>query len=407
MNNLDEILRRVLTSQEESVYAFRRRSLDRRILEQVKEAESMGRKRKMHISAAVAAVALMTAVSVTAVAAWQYKSAADVAEGVGDRELAENFEQSLAESAKDGGTEAGETDAVGESQSLGGYEVSFLGMVSGEGLSEYEKKSGGQVVLDRTYCAVAIRKSDGTAMKGGGSSFFISPLVAGLDPVWYNAASFGGGYSEFIEDGVLYRLLECDNVTCFADRELYLCVTDTTFFEKSLYHYDEVSGEIARNEEYDGLNALFQLEVDSSLADAEKADALIAAVEGRGEDNTEIEVPEEAGKAMNWAEKITPENIEQYCKRLEDTVQVIEPDEKGYITWKSKRPEQDGEYDDDDEGSWMSVDFLFEDGEPGMRIIGYGSSEDGMEDLLIETLTLNEDGTLTVAYWAPKEGSKY
>lgn len=414
MNDMDELLKRVLTSEEKPGYAFRRRSLERKIMEQVKETESMGQKKKMRISAAIAAAAMMAAVSVTAVAAWQYRSAADVAEEVGDGKLAGYFEEQIGNSADSeaGAAEAekeGEQPSVGESQRFGGYEVTFLGMVSGEGLSEYARRSGEEVLRDRTYCVVAIRKEDGTAMEPGEGSFFVSPLISGLDPIWYNAASFGGNFSEFVEGGVLYRLVECDNVTCFADRELYLCVTDTLFYDKALYSYDQESGRLTRNEAYQGLNALFGLEVDASLADEEKARQLIAAVDASMEENTqetETEIPQAARETEEWMKQITPQNIEQFCVQLDNTVQVMTPDQEGYVTWESRLLNEAVSETDECGGGKIAPELFFEDG-PGMVIYMYSSSEKGMEELKIQTLTLNEDGTVTFAVWVPREGNKY
>lgn len=409
MNDMDELIKRVLTSKEEPGCAFRRRGLERKIMEQVKEEESMGQKKRMRISAAVAAAAMMVAVSVTAVAAWQYRSAADVAEEAGDGKLAGHFEEQPGGAAdmENGGQQL-PVPAEG-SQRLGGYEVAFLGMVSGEDLSEYERRSGGEVLSDRTYCVVAIRREDGTAMEPGGGSFFVSPLISGLDPVWYNVASFGGNYSEFAEDGVLYRLVECDNITCFADRELYLCVTDTLFYDKALYDYDQESGKVSRNEGYQGLNALFGLKVDASLADGEKAGKLVAAVDARMEENaqeTGSETPQAGREAAEWMKQVTPDNIEQFCVQLENTVQVMAPDQEGWITWESRLLNKAVPENGECGGGKIEVEPFFEDG-PGMVIYMYSCSEKGMEEMKIQTLTLNEDGTVTFAVWVPREGSRY
>ncbi len=59
----------------------------------------------------------------------------------------------------------------------------------------------------------------------------------------------------------LYQLLECNNVENLAD-ELYICVIDSMFYNARAYQYDEVTGEISRNEEYEGLNALFVLPIE-------------------------------------------------------------------------------------------------------------------------------------------------
>lgn len=70
-----------------------------------------------------------------------------------------------------------------------------------------------------------------------------------------------GAYGEMGEDGILYRLLECNNVENLAD-ELYICVSDGVFYNARAYQYDETTGEISRNEAYEGLNALFVLSME-------------------------------------------------------------------------------------------------------------------------------------------------
>ncbi len=35
-----------------------------------------------------------------------------------------------------------------------------------------------------------------------------SPLIKGQNPSFFNAVTMSGGYSEFVQDGVLYRKLE-------------------------------------------------------------------------------------------------------------------------------------------------------------------------------------------------------
>ena len=125
----------------------------------------------------------------------------------------------------------------------------------------------------------AIEYADGTPMPDTSEdayadlSFFVSPLIKGYDPDWYNMASMNGAYTEFTENGVLYRLTECDNVEIFADHEIYLCVCDGSFYNRQAYRYDEASGEISRNESYDGLNILFSLPIDPAKADPKAAAA--------------------------------------------------------------------------------------------------------------------------------------
>lgn len=401
-NDLDELLKRVLTPKEEAGDI-----LNRKILEHIKETGNMRQKKYRRASAAVIAAAFTVVFSITAVAAWQYKSAADIADKLGDDELVKNFREQYG--AADESTEnSGNMSIVGESQSYGGYKVTVLGILSGEELSEFKRMSNGVVRSDRTYCAVAIEREDGAAVDAEREEFFVSPLIGGLNPSFYNAMSLFGNYSEFVEDGILYRLLECDNIEYFADHELYLCVTDTWFYDNRLYNYNEDNGSISRNTEYQGLNALFDLEIDSALADPVKAQALIDEIDSPSEvDDLEIEFPEDVNDAMEWAGQLTPETIAQYCVRMENTVQTMTVDEEGYYTiqpWLVNEAVSDSRGGGGGKGN---VSFLFDnDDTPRMLIQGFTCS-DGMEDLVITTLTLNEDGTITFAAWVPKEVSRY
>ena len=95
-------------------------------------------------------------------------------------------------------------------------------------------------------------------------------------------------------------------------------------------------------------------------------------------------------------EKITPENIEQYAVRLEDSVQTFGAGEDN--VWYAYTA-QDG----DELMSYIIRERDFPDGRTGMSDrIAYYSDEGGVESLKILTLTLNEDGTVTAAVYVPK-----
>lgn len=171
---------------------------------------------------------------------------------------------------------------INETQSHGSYRVTLLSIISGETLSAYPRYTDGSIATDRTYAVVAIENTDGVPMPDtseedyGKLEFFISPLIGGYNPAFYNIAGMSGNYTDITEDGILYRLLECDNIEIFADHDLYLCVSGGSFYDTEAYSYDEMTGKISRNTEYEGLNALFDLPVNASKADPEKAAAYIA-----------------------------------------------------------------------------------------------------------------------------------
>ena len=276
-SKLDELLKRALAPNEDAEYW-----LNQKIFIQMEEKQSMARKKNTlrRIPAAMLTAAIVVgATSLTAYATWKYLSAQEATEKAGDITLAEAF---LSEDAI----------SINESQSYGGYRVTLMGMVSGENLSQYYRfdRHSSSFRTDRTYAVVSIENADGTSMPEtsedayGELDLFVSPLIKGLNPSLYNVASMNGNYTELWDNGVLYRLVECDDVEIFADRGLYLCVCDGSFYNKAAYHYDEETGEITRNEDYSGMNALFELPVDEAMADPGKAAEYLAYLGMEGPD---------------------------------------------------------------------------------------------------------------------------
>lgn len=253
---LDELLRHALTPEEQPDFR-----LNREILNQAKEMRYMKRKTMKRLpAAAVVAALVLGAGSLTAFAAWKYLTPENVAQEMNDSQLAEAF---LSEEAV----------LVNETQSYGGYDVTLLGIISGENLSKYRHSDGmtDKTHNDRTYAVVAIARSDGAPVVQEEAEFFVSPLIGGYNPAHYNAASMHGGYTEMVEEGILYRLVECDTVEILADHDLYLCISDGNFYNVQAYCYDRETGAISRNAEYEGLNALFDLRLDAEGADPAKA----------------------------------------------------------------------------------------------------------------------------------------
>ena len=81
-----------------------------------------------------------------------------------------------------------------------------------------------------------------------------------------------GGYSEIVRDGIMYRIIECDNIEMFADKALYLCISNTNFFETAAYSFDEKTGVITSNSSYKGMKLLFDLPLKTNKADKKAAE---------------------------------------------------------------------------------------------------------------------------------------
>lgn len=270
--DMENLLRRALVPGDEpgeqlnqEILRQAQEQLNRRKPSQRGRVEKSGKYYKIGWAAKAAGLLLMLAgASGTVYAAWRLHTAEEVARIGHDRKLASAFHKNAGQQATQ--------DMV---QCYGGYQVTLLGVASGEDISDYPMGSGPEnLQMDRTYAVLAIQREDGAPMTED-DSFFVSPLIQGYDPVEYNAATMRGAATFFEEEGMLYWLVSCSNVEYFADHTIYLCVTDTDFYRKGLYTYDEADGSISRREDYDGLNALFELELDRSKADPVAAQFLL------------------------------------------------------------------------------------------------------------------------------------
>lgn len=386
--NIDELLKQALSPVDEPGAG-----VNERILKRVKEIESMTKKKgkmKSLPMAAAIAVAVFILGSGTAFAAWKYLTPAQVAQKNEMGKLAEAFE-------------GDDAVVINEKQSFEDYTITLLGMTSGKNLSEYAEENG--LEENKTYVVTAIERTDGGQMPDtrdeayGSETFFMSPLIKGLDPNWYNAMTIGGAYQEFVQDGIMYRLIECDNVEIFAGRGLYFCVNAGTFYDQQAYSYDPGTGEITRNEEYDGINALFVLPIDSSKGDEEAAKAYLKQWDRSWESDEDEEIKQSVSdmEVEAFMDKLTSENLDAYAERVEYTIQVLTPDENGNIKYSYEMESGAGG------DGILAISEIFGDKEYGVpKITGYSYEEDGLESLIIDVLTLNEDGTITFVIYVPK-----
>jgi hypothetical protein len=207
-------------------------------------------------------IAVMLLITSTALAARYFLKPGEVAEKIGNHTLSAAFESDTAMN-------------INASKTSGGYIYTLLAVVTGKDLTDTPYYSDG-VSDDSTYAVVAIENTDGTPFTTDyEQTFFASPLVKGQAPWRLNAFFLHGSGSEIIVDGVIYRIAECNNVTMFADRGLYFAVADVMTFDNRTFLFDEVSGEISFNPDYEGASAIFDLPIDKSLADPEKAEIFL------------------------------------------------------------------------------------------------------------------------------------
>ena len=275
--NMDELLRHSLT-QPDGPSDELNQSIKNRI---EKEHVIMNKNIRKLIPIPLLVVFLTLFMSLAAFAAWSLLTPKDVVEKYNDNGLAAAFQSK---------------DAVEINETIlsGGYKITFLGVVSGEGLSDF-KGSAHEINPSRTYAVVAIAKEDGSPMPAtsdpayADKRFFVSPLIKGEQPWLCNIATMKGSYTETVADGIMYRLLECDDIEIFADRGLYLCVSDTTFYSVEAFNYDSETGEVRPNPEFNGVNALFDLPLDISKADPEKAEKYLQEMYSEDDDSSDAE----------------------------------------------------------------------------------------------------------------------
>lgn len=220
-------------------------------LAQEKERKPM---KKMNLKAVLLAAAVVAAMSVTAYAAITL-APRDVAQRAGNEALAAAFE----------GEDA---ITVNETKTVGDYNVTLMGLVSGTGLSRVESLPD-SVDQDKTYAVLAYARTDGADITEDAPDLTVSPLVEGYAPWRLNAWTLGGGVSSFAQEGVLYYLFECDNVEPFADRTVYLAVYPGTHIPPSAENFaisDEGHISVVAGADV----AMFVLPLDEGKADPEK-----------------------------------------------------------------------------------------------------------------------------------------
>lgn len=301
---------------------------------------------------AALAVGVLGVGSISSYAAWKYLSTEQVAQKVDNKKLADAFKGE-------------DVVNINQSQTYGDYKITLLGIVSGKNLSDYVTSHNGEVQDDKSYAAIAIEKKDGSAMtekERSDSSFLVSPYIKGENPIHCNIYYMGGGSTSFIEDGVVYRIIDCDNVEAFAKRGVYLGVSSGTFYDRDAYNFDKKTGEISRNERYNGVNALFDLPLDASKGDENAAKELLERWKAMAEDDDISASIEKEGAVGAEDSEVTinkfltdgddalkqdidfrnemgewdVNKIKEKAELIKGSVKKLKPDENGNVTYKLK-----------------------------------------------------------------------
>lgn len=209
-----------------------------------------------NISVLIAAAAAACLLSLTVYAAIYFLTPKDVAQALERYKLAELFT---------------DEDTIYDipPQQSGDYNIKMLGVASGAILDVYSN-----VDTEKSYFVVAISNADGTPVSDY-SGLMLSPFVKGYQPWLLNIFTINDVKKRgFIYEGVEYNIFECNNIEIFADNTVYLAVYDGLAPTRSIFSFAE-DGTISFNEEYTGVQALFELPLDKSKADVEAANELL------------------------------------------------------------------------------------------------------------------------------------
>ena len=308
---------------------------------------------------------------------------------------------------------------INETQTSNGYDITLLGLVSGEKLGLYVPDETKKEVSDKySYAALAISKSDGSKMSN--RNFCVSPLINGEAFTDVNAATLNVGLSWFEKDGVVYELIECDNLEIFADRGVYLSLVDNFGDEVAAFRMDEATGRYHKVEDYAGTSALFTLPLDKDKADTVAADKFLASLNREEDSETDgeraavgVAVGDASDEAINYinekaqalVDSITEDNLEEYFVLDESRPTfTARPNEKGWIDFGTAYVE---EYDwTVNGGSGYLTDWLADDEDFNVVSTVVSSDDETQADMSTLEITVvfrNDDGSFTEATYRIKD----
>lgn len=388
MNHIEELLQKNLTPD-----LAPEDTLNQSILKQAKENEKMKRNRINPRIAAAAITGVFIVSSASAYAVSRYLTPSQVAD-----HFQENSRLSAAFKNDDAAW-------VNETQTIAGYEVTFLGVITGKDLlSTAEADVAAVLEKEKTYAVTAIGRADGSAMPSttdeGYRTFCVSPLVHGKTFSEVNNGVLHAGVLSFVYEGIQYELLECDDLEIFADRGVSLGIVEEFGEETEAFQYNPAFGTYSRNEDYTKINALFELPLDASKADPEAAEAYFSGLEAQEAETEEEMITTGNLKADEWLNSMCSagtsdadswnyvlENAEEDTKET----QTVVPDENGYISYRTRGGESENvSY----VGDWTYAS--------GVEVISGCESDGTLEGSASSTMTLNADGTFTIRYYVPK-----
>lgn len=166
---------------------------------------------------------------------------------------------------------------INETQVMGDYSVTVLGIAPGEDLRKY-----GATNSSHNYVMMAFQGTNGASVEDFLKNFKVTPLVSGysveMDFV------LGQKLNGILLDNVWYVCYDISNLELFADRDVSLAiykqkfpvdVDGAVFYQAGDVFTALEDGTIAFREDFPEEHAMFTLPLDESKADPEAAERLI------------------------------------------------------------------------------------------------------------------------------------
>ncbi|GIO42747.1 hypothetical protein J41TS4_25050 [Paenibacillus apis] len=206
-----------------------------------------------------------------------------------------------------------------------------------------------------------------------------------------NIATMNGGYSDTVMDGVMYRMIECDQVEVFADRGVYLAISSgTSFYSNEAFRFDENTGEVHVREDYSKASLLFDLPLDPAKADRQTAETYLKELLNNSTSTQNTENHEYSGSMedaawVSWIEELRAKirNGEQVGETITDSIKEVTYDASGNIT-----------YTYGDLTATISLENLFEEGQTGFTDRRLPISRNG-DDYRAMLFHKDENGVIT------------
>lgn len=163
----------------------------------------------------------------------------------------------------------------------------------------------------------------------------------------------------------------------------------STFYDRDAYNFDQATGEITRNENYKGINALFELPLDKSKADEAKAEKLLAKWKKGDNGNAETkENTKDTEDEMDWA------NVKKNCKLIKGSVKTYPASQYGKML--SYSLDETGNSNTEENVWSIAIDAYFKENEYGIKVAGAASNSEGTVYVVVKR---SQNGEITVSQY--------